>query len=197
MQFRSDDATVNQYLWAVSDGTSDTESFQLQARGGNTDDPVWFLTTHGASYSLTEIKGYSAGTWHSVSASALSATEETIFLDGAEGTDYHADSYVPTGIDRTEIGRSPSGSYYFSGAIGPVAVWDVALSDAEHGALRSGAFAPYIRPDSLVSLWWMEAVSDDIEGDVVGGITLDVQGSAGKPSQCGIKPLGPRPGAQQ
>lgn len=142
-------------LW-TSGSTATVNTFQLLVTSANVVDA---FTGDGvgssAALSSTTI---SANTWFHACAVFASATDRRAFLNGG-GKGTNAVSRVPSGINRTSIGVgdgsaaalpfAPSGT----GDIAEVAMWNVALTDAEVASLAN-AIPPFlVRPASLVAYW--------------------------------------------
>jgi len=99
----------------------------------------------------TATKAISLNTWHQVCGVWRSASDRRAYVDGGnEGIE--TTTSAPPGLDRTSVGRSGDStpSYYFSGKVGVVIVWDRALSVAELAWLRREPFCMFERAISLV-----------------------------------------------
>lgn len=91
------------------------------------------------------------GTWYHVAAIAIASDSRKILVDGTnEAT--NTVLRTPTNIDSISIGRerdsTPSDSW--SGDIAEVAVWNVALMDAEVAILAARYSPLFVRPGNLV-----------------------------------------------
>lgn len=109
----------------------------------------------------------STGTWSHAAGVGVSATDHRVFFDGGnKGSSGTSVSPVPV---NARIGRSPSSSNFFDGLLAEMAVWNVALSDAEI-ALWAKGFSPlFIQPHNLVAYWPL--IRDD-DNDWIGGFDL-------------------------
>lgn len=78
---------------------------------------------------------------------------------------------VPTGLDRTAIGRAgdTTPGAYINGALAEIGIWNVALSDAENTILSLGGSPILVRPESLV--FYMPLIRD-ADNDLVGGLNF-------------------------
>lgn len=91
----------------------------------------------------------SASEWHHACGVWTSASSRAAFIDGGnKGT--NATSTTPSGIVSTAIGQA---SFNAGGSIADVAIWNVALSDAEVLALARGMSPMLVRPSALVAYW--------------------------------------------
>ena len=172
--------------WARTDvdtGSDDYCIVQLQDQGSaanyfrlNTDDSFGaaagefsFSVTGGGSFTgaLSSVKP-TIGQWYHVCAIAAATNDRRILVDGGnEGT--NTNTREPTGIDSITIGRegdsSPSDTW--SGDIGEVAVWNVALTDVEIASLAVGYSPLFIRPGNLV---FYAPIVRDLLDRISGGI---------------------------
>ena len=121
-QIRLDAAT----LWARKDSTA----------GGNGVAPGTLVINtwqHGCGVFLTDIS-------------------RTGYLAGAGGTADPTNLPDPSPVERIVIGANiVQGGQRFSGRLAHIAVWNVALTALEIGALAAGACPPRVRPVALVS----------------------------------------------
>ncbi len=179
--FYSDNITIHQTLIGAYyyDGvTSGYEHHRLLIRGAEGGDPVAAGTqTVAAGYTdAITSTGYSANTWHHAAGVWASPTSRAAYIDGgSKGTD--ATSKTPAGTPDSLIiglieGSNGSGqSQYMSGRIAEVAIWDVALTDAEVAILALGYSPLLIRPQSLVAYWPLIGRTSP-EIDIVGGYDM-------------------------
>lgn len=176
-------------LRTVSDGSNDAVfglgdalsvskvAGELNFRGWSGFDDVQHYAVSGATADniVTSTK-WTAGQWHHLAGVCSSWSSRSVFLDGggkASGTA----SLASFSIVDLHIGqdiRSNVGSYA-DGKIADVAVWDVALSDAEIQALAAGASPLLIRPASLV--FYLPMRKGDSLTDWASGITMTNNGT--------------------
>lgn len=153
--FRPDDAANNGTLMWVGDKDVNNNAHILQARGGQTGDPVRAYSRDSALVSFAETStGYSVNTWHHAAGVWTSSTSRAAFIDGgSKGTNTQGRSV--SGEDRTSIGRSGDSTpgNHMSGRICECAIWSVALTDLEVSYLALGVKPIYIRPASLLRYW--------------------------------------------
>lgn len=175
---RSNSATALQRALYLGDKDTDTHVWSLAFAGPIGGDPIRFTVSAGTAITLDTTTGYTAGTWHHICAVEASATNHAVFIDGgSKGTS--VTSRAPLNTDRIAVGRfmgtTPANS--FSGDLAEVAVWNVALTDADV-ALLAKAVSPFmVRPDALV--FYLPIVGQySPEIDVVGGLNLAVTGAA-------------------
>lgn len=140
--FQIDDGTGNLNFWTLrADDTADKLQFNSRLNGG----------TVGVAETANSV---SATAWQHAFVIAASATDRTAVLNGDtgnEGTD--TSNVTPASIDRTQIGRQGVQNNFFDGRLAEVAVWNIALTEAE-GVALSKRFSPaLIRPGSIVAYW--------------------------------------------
>lgn len=117
------------------------------------------------------------GSWQHVVGVFASDTSRTAYLNGTAGTT-NTTSITPAGLDRTAIG---SRSHYlpqlfYDGLIAHVAIWNVALTGAEVGALYGGADPRTIQSSALVN--YVPLTSNvDPETDTQQSYTFTVNGA--------------------
>lgn len=164
----------NQSLIFIADKDVTDHYFDLIFGGGIVGDPLRFLAASGGTTANADTStGYSADTWHHACAVGTSATDRAVFIDGgSKGT--NATSRTPTGLDRISVGaRNFSGapSTFFGGDAAEIAVWNVALSDADV-ALAAKPVTPFlVHPESLV--FYLPIIGQfSPEIDIVGGLNL-------------------------
>ena len=121
-----------------------------------TDDLLrWTIdSTVGASAPETA-NTFSDNVWNHALGKSVTTTDHQVILNGDTGNKGTAtDSVTGTwgGLDRLSIGRlgDSTPSFHVSGKIAEVAMWDVALSDAEAVILSKGYSPLLVKPESLV-----------------------------------------------
>lgn len=169
--FNSDDIAARQALVWIGDKDVDNSAWVLQARGDVGGDPVVFGARQAGGFNVaTSSTGFSANTWHHACGVETANNDRAVFIDGgSKGTDVTATT--PAGADRVSIAREGDNtpSNYMSGAIAEVAIWNVALSDAEVALLAKGFSPLFIQPHNLVAYWPL--IRDD-DNDWIGGFDL-------------------------
>ena len=98
---------------------------------------------------------WSDNVWNHALGKSLTTTDHQVILNGDtgnKGTSTDQASGTWEGLDRLSIGRlgDSTPSFYVSGKIAEVAMWDVALSDAEAVILSLGYSPLLVKPESLV-----------------------------------------------
>lgn len=116
---------------------SDTK-FEVTIRGSTAPD------TQAATSSNT----LSTGTWYRALA-VVTSTAQTVYVDGTKTAGGGTVTVPPAALDTLTIGRD-NFSRYFDGRIAEVAIWSVALSDADYAILNAGFSPLMVRPDALV-----------------------------------------------
>lgn len=175
--FNSDSIIANQAIISLGDTGGFANYFELLARGVQGGDPVALFaadTASGAS-TVNTTTGFSATTWHHACGVLASSTDRRVFIDGgSKGTS--TDDRSPSGLDVTAIGvfSRQTDSSFFNGRLAEVAIWNVALSDAEVAILGGSPVSPLlIRPDALIHYWPIIG-RDSSEIDRVGGADMTV-----------------------
>ncbi len=165
--FNVDSAASGQTLMAITDKdvgdqihTFFLSSDQTVRYGVN--DPAWAVAITSTTWSLD--------TWHHACAVGAASNSRSVYLDGG-GKATSMDTRDPSGMDRFSIGRNGDStpSSYMSGATAEVAIWDVALTDAEVAILALKYSPLLVRPGDLV--FYMPLIRDR-DFDIVGGVSL-------------------------
>lgn len=147
------------------------------------------IETTGAVYARTADSGgsqsalsstvISGAGWNHFCGVFASSTSRAAYLNGA-GKGTNTTSTVPSGINRTSIGASDGSSviqnWPNTGLIAEVAMWNVALTDAEVSSLATGVSPLQIRPGSLVAYWPLIGNTSP-EINLVSTATQTIQGS--------------------
>ncbi len=137
---------------------------------------VWAYSrnpTHGGRFAVTSTQ-WSTATWHHACAVFTATNNRAVFLDGG-GKGTNAVQCDFDAVDQTGIGANVDSSVgdKMSGSIAEVAVWNVALTDAEVAILAAGYSPLFVRPQNLVAYWPL------IRGltDPVGGYDMTASGT--------------------
>jgi hypothetical protein len=150
--FRQVSAAATNYLVSIADTGTDNNYFALQV---NTSAQVGARTQSSASFVAALSSGaFSADVWTHGCAVFAAANDRRAYRDGGnKGTE--ATSVTPSGLDATAIGRleKATPSLYENGRLAEVAIWNVALTDAEVASIAKGVSPPYIQPAALVGYW--------------------------------------------
>ena len=132
----------------------------------------------GAEVTAEVTASFTDDGWHHVCGVETSATSRAAYLDGAnKGT--NATSREPAGADRISIGRKGDSTptAYMDGFIAEVAVWNVALSDADVALLAKTTSPFLVVPQSLV--FYAPLIGRySPEIDIRGGANLTLSASA-------------------
>jgi hypothetical protein len=124
------------------------------------------------STSVVGATALSAGTTYRFCAVSASSTDHRVYLDGVlDGS--NSGSRNPGTRSFVRIGARTvlSSGTYFDGRIAEVAIWNVALTDAENAALGRGVSPLLIRPQNLVFYAPLLGRADP-EPDLSGGANL-------------------------
>lgn len=113
-----------------------------------------------------------AGTWNHGCATFASITSRAAYLNGAnKGT--NASSTTPSGINKTTIGVKGDGTLFYNGSLADIAIWNVALADADVAMLALGISPLLVRRSALVAYWpFLGYYSPEIDLLSSTGITL-------------------------
>ena len=165
-------------LVALTDTTANDSYFYLGiSNAGQTEAHA---NSSAASTYATETTVVSVGEKHHFGATFESASSRYAWLDGSPSAQ-DTTSCTPTGIDETTIGAIELAAgffYYVNGDAWDVAIWNVALTQAEMEMLAAGASPLMIRPGNLVRYW--PAYGDTSpEVELMNGSELTLTGSPG------------------
>lgn len=190
--FNSNDATNHQTLFFLGDKDVTAQFFELLANSSQQVQVNAVSASAGVALSTTT---WNLDTWHHACAIWTSSTDRRAFLDGGgKGTD--ATNITPANLDRTSIGYrgSSSPSYYMSGRIAEMAVWDLSqwpgATDSDKAdnfekilpSLAKG-FSPRCFPLGLVAYWPLIRTEDD---DIVGSYNMSAYNTPSVGSHCPI-----------
>lgn len=139
--FKTPGNTANQAAAALiaTDG-SDDQSVTLFAAGAVAGDPVTFQlrTTSNLGVNSTVPPAYAVDTWQHACGVNVSSTDHRAFLNGAnKGSSATAKDVTGT-LTKLVVGMRGNSTSPFTGRIAEVAIWDVALSDADVALLAAG-----------------------------------------------------------
>jgi hypothetical protein len=149
--FKSDDITINQTLYEISNSSDIGNRFRLSARGDLAGDPIRFNMKDGITIrNADSTTGFSANTWTHACAVGRSATSRDVYINGGDkGSNTGAGT--PTGLNGVSVGGTADLASFMSGNIAEIAVWNIALTDAEVALLTTRISAFLMHPESLVS----------------------------------------------
>lgn len=135
-----------------STATGNVDAFRMLLDASAVNAVASNASTSGEAFSTA---GPATNTWFHAAAVFTSATSRASFLNGGnKGTD--TTNITPASLDRTSIGLrdNVSGDQAFAsggtGYIADVAIWNVALTDAEVLSLSKGFSPLKVRPSGLV-----------------------------------------------
>ncbi len=156
---------------------AETNRFSIEASGTTAGDPVRAQSVAAGTVrnAVTTTALSWAGVWQHACGVFASSTSRSAFLNGA-GKGSNVQTSTPAGLNALWLGRQPDGGAPFDGRLGHVAVWNIALSDADVAALAAGDNPLTIQPANLIRYWPLE---DDavcvITGEVLtlSGATFD------------------------
>ena len=147
-----DDGTSTSFPFLVGCSTSGTttNTTRLQLYLDNTGVVSAGIGANAAAATAAR----STNTWFHACGVFASTTSRAAYLNGgSKGTNASSTAF-PTGMNRTSINAWNAGaSVGIAGNIAHVAIWKVALADAEVLELAAGILPTRIRPQSLISYW--------------------------------------------
>jgi len=178
--FNSDDVSNYQVPLSISNKTSATAALHyLTLNGALAQKTVGAFSSADNDWAgASTTTEYSVSTWHHVTGVWASATDRRAYLDG-EGKGTDSTPRTPTGLDNTSLGiywRNSIALSPMDGRVAEVAVWNVALTDADAAALGAGFSPRLVRPDALVAYWPLIGRSSP-EPSPVGGYDMTLVGS--------------------
>ncbi len=144
-------------------------------------DAVQFNVDNGASGGASSTADVTAGVWESYCAVEIATNSRAVYLNGGnKGTDATSSTPQAGDLDGTIIGAFfYAGAYrdFTDGQIAEVAIWNVALTDAEALVLSKGFSPLFVHPQNLVAYWPL------IRGlnDKVGGYNVTATGTVVSP----------------
>jgi hypothetical protein len=145
---RTSNTTNNQTLASINRGN--TENFFINIEGAVNDKFGVFVNTGATGVNSTST--YPVGNYFSGVGVFSSSTSRTAYLDGgSSATD--ATSALTTSLVAIRIGALTINNSifdYMDGQLAEIAIWNVALTDAEAVSLAKGFKPTRIRPQSLV-----------------------------------------------
>lgn len=163
-----DDDTRGNCGASLHDGNGE-DAFYFYA---HSDNKVRAYTKEGGGtydYAATSTT-FAADTWFHACAVYAAVDDRAAYLNGG-GKGTSSDTVEPAGINTTTVGDLGSGFSMYSGRLAEVAIWNVALTDAEVSILADGYSPLLIRPESLVG-YWPTIGRHSPEIDLVGGNDL-------------------------
>ncbi len=173
--FNSNNVDDNQQVVGVFDVAGDEDYYRLQAGGGVGGDPIrGQIKSNTATANVDSTTGYSANVWNHACLVGAADNDWRVYLNGgSKGTD--ATAVTPAGLDNTAIGirATLTPAAPLNGEIAEVAIWNVALTDAEVAILAAGFCPRFVNPQGLVAYWPIIGRTSP-EIDLVGGNNLTV-----------------------
>jgi len=159
-------------LVSIDDGSSKQNISQF--RGSVAGDYVAAACYDGAWDLAISSTGVSSGTWTHVLVVFNSATDRRVYIDASKQTDSGSCSSSSGAGGDIGIGcRFPQGtpSLYFGGKIAEVAVWDMALTDANATSLAGGSATDSIQSSNLVYYWSLYGDANSDGGSIGTNLT--------------------------
>ena len=170
--FRADSSTSNMTLMAIAN--KDVTNYWTRLFLTSTNYVRCQTRSGGGNLHGTTSNQYTDGQWHHALGVWASDTSRVAILDGDYGDSGSSTSLSETtGMDRLSLGRlgDSTAAAYFDGGMAEVAIWNVALAQAEGEMLAKGISPLLVRPQSLILYMPLNMPSGD-ELDYVGLMTL-------------------------
>lgn len=156
---RTDDTTNFQSVFAIQDKDATNYWSSLNFRGDSSDAiGCWSHFYGGSSQDATLSTGaYAADTWYAIGGTFY-ATSTDLYVDYLTGKSLDetvnstfSSKGASTAHDRVSLGRTMDSSpaQDFNGQVAVAAIWDVALTPAEHASLAARVSPFKVRPQSL------------------------------------------------
>jgi len=129
--------------------------------------------TGSGTFSASSAASLSTGVWYHGLVSIASATDQRVFVNGADKATQTSSSAPYSAIDRMGFGsyRDTTPDRYFDGLMAQPAFWNVALTDADAAALGAGVSPLLIRSQNLIK-YYPYFGRDAADIDVISGGTL-------------------------
>lgn len=170
---------ANQTIISISDTNQASDFFRLIFWAGNSsagDESVYATTSATTAVTAGIAPGtISLNAWHHAAAVFSATNARAVYYEGTtKGT--NTGSRTPTGLDKTSFGRirtSSTSHDSFQGYLAEMAIWNVALTDAEVVLLSQGYSPLLIHPQNL--LVYVPGIRNLL--DVVGGNAFTIDGS--------------------
>lgn len=150
--------------WVYDDGTSTSFPFLVGCSTSGTTaagtrlqlylDNAGIVNAGINTVSAAATAARTVNTWFHACAVHASATSHAAFLNGGNKGTSTSSATFPTGMNRTSINAWNAGANVgIAGNMAHVAIWNVALDDAEVLELANGLIPTRIRPQSELSYW--------------------------------------------
>ena len=141
--------------------STNVDSFVLRKTSGDLLQATVVAATEPEASNATTVNGMTADTWHHCAGIFASSTSRTVYLDGdAANKGTNTGSRTPTAnFTKYRVGLSMESGDDWNGRIAHVAVWDIALSEANIQALAAGANPLTIENANLV--WYCPTLVDE------------------------------------
>lgn len=165
-----DDLSIDSaFMWLGDKDVSDNH-WHMKCDGNGSDQLLLRSRNNALGVDAITTNAFSVNTWHHCFAIITNSTDRTAILDGDtanKGT--NTTSSAPDDIDRFTIGRNGDSTpnNEMSGRIAEVAMWDVALTEAE-GVWLSKGFSPLTLTHRLTNLKLYRDLIRDLNRPYIG-----------------------------
>ena len=141
---------------------------------------AYVYSKNGATVGEINVTGLTANNWHHQAFVSSGNASRYAYRDGTTKSTENTTSVAPNAHNLTRIGgRAQSGGTpndLWDGKLAHVAIWNIALTDAQIVALSRGADPRDIAPDNLISYWPLAGTASP-EPDVKSGFDMTVNGA--------------------
>jgi len=151
-----EDQGINSCTFCIGQASSSFPFWIVYFAGYTVGDPITYdIRTSTGRATVSTSSGFTQNTWHHFAGVWTSATSHAVFIDGgSKGTD-STNVGTLSGVTLTAIGAKHANSVgvHFSGRLAELAIWSVALSDAEVALLAKGLCPLFIQPHNIIAYW--------------------------------------------
>jgi hypothetical protein len=172
--FNSDCPDAIQAIYSQSKETDGLNYFSVVVHNHTNSHKLCIYARSSATYvgALTTT-GASDNTWHHACGVFAAADDRRVYIDGGS-KNTETTSCTPADLENTTIANLEHwiATWYFSGIIGEVAVWSVALTDADV-LILSKAYSPlFVKPASLLCYWPLFRIKSVTQPEIINGYTM-------------------------
>lgn len=170
--FKSDTTAANDVLMGVGVNGTQLNSWHIETNlaAGN----IGAVYRDGATAANAGTTAtFTTGSWFHAAAVFTSATARAAYLNAAKVATATG-NITPSGMNETRISGNGAGTNNYDGKIAHVAIWNVALADADITLLAAGANPRAIQAANLVAYW---ALTSSGLTDTQAGLVLTATGT--------------------
>jgi Concanavalin A-like lectin/glucanases superfamily len=140
---------------AMVDKRDVSGQYQLDLVGASTPKLEMRVSDSGGDDTAQGATTVTTGVWHACAGrkNGTGAGSLQVFLDGVSDASVTSAKSIQSTTNPLCFGAQAGTSNFFDGRLAEVAIWDVALSDAEIAALAKGMSPVFFRRDHLKGYW--------------------------------------------